>query len=180
VSQTVLVVEDEPQMAAVVREYLAKAGFRVLTATDGRMGLLTAQQEKPDLVILDLMLPEMDGLELLSTLRRESRVYVILLTARTEETDKVVGLALGADDYMTKPFSPRELVARVRAVLRRSGPPPGGLATDRIRASDIEIDVPRRHVDVERLPCIPALDLRRSVRKFGDDPMRLSWFHKTF
>ncbi len=115
----ILVIDDEPSIVNLVTAYLKPEGYEVFTATDGPSGLKVMRAFKPDLVILDIMLPGMDGLELLSRLRRESEVYVILLTARTEETDKVVGLSVGADDYVTKPFSPRELTARVKAALRR-------------------------------------------------------------
>jgi two-component system alkaline phosphatase synthesis response regulator PhoP len=115
----ILVIDDEPSIVNLVTAYLKPEGYEVYTAMDGQSGLKAARAFKPDLVILDLMLPGMDGLELLSRLRRESQVYVILLTAKTEETDKIVGLSVGADDYITKPFSPRELTARVKAALRR-------------------------------------------------------------
>ncbi len=115
----ILVIDDEPSIINLVQAYLKPEGFEVYTAADGNAGLKAARAFKPDLIILDLMLPGIDGIELLSRLRRESDVYVIMLTARTEETDKVVGLSVGADDYVTKPFSPRELVARVKAALRR-------------------------------------------------------------
>src|SRR5512132_2280737 len=116
----ILVVDDEPSVTNLVSAYLRAEGYEVFTATDGNAGLKAARAFDPDLIILDLMLPGMDGIELLSRLRRESDVYVIMLTARTEETDKIVGLSVGADDYVTKPFSPRELVARVKAALRRA------------------------------------------------------------
>src|SRR5215208_3340860 len=115
----ILVVDDEPSVTNLVSAYLRTEGYEVFTAADGHAGLKAALTFKPDLIILDLMLPGIDGIELLSRLRRESEVYVIMLTARTEETDKIVGLSVGADDYVTKPFSPRELVARVKAALRR-------------------------------------------------------------
>jgi two-component system alkaline phosphatase synthesis response regulator PhoP len=113
------VVDDEPGLLEVVTAYLKPEGYRVETALDGPSGLKAARSFKPDLIVLDIMLPGMDGLEVLSQLRRESDVYVILLTSRSEETDKIVGLSVGADDYLTKPFSPRELAARVKAALRR-------------------------------------------------------------
>jgi len=116
----VLIAEDDREIVKVVRAYLEGAGFNVLTSYDGKEALFMAQQERPDLVILDLMLPEMDGLDVCRLLRRESDIPIIMLTARVEEVDKLVGLELGADDYITKPFSPRELVARVRATLRRA------------------------------------------------------------
>ncbi len=115
----ILVIDDEPSIVNLITAYLKPEGYEIHTAMDGTSGLKAARAFKPDLVILDIMLPGMDGLELLSRLRRESEVYVILLTAKTEETDKIVGLSVGADDYVTKPFSPRELTARVKAALRR-------------------------------------------------------------
>src|SRR5512135_1904053 len=115
----ILIIDDEPSIVNLVSAYLKPEGYEVYTAADGIAGLKAAKTYKPDLVLLDIMLPGMDGMELLARLRRESDVYVILLTARTEETDKVVGLTMGADDYVTKPFSPRELVARVKSALRR-------------------------------------------------------------
>ena len=115
----ILVVDDEPSILKLVTSFLEKEGYQVFTAADGPSGLKAARAYKPDLIVLDIMLPGMDGIELLSNLRRESDVYVIMLTAKTEETDKIVGLSVGADDYVTKPFSPRELVARVKAALRR-------------------------------------------------------------
>ena len=115
----ILIIDDEPSIIKLVSAYLKPEGYEVLTASDGVSGLKVARAFNPDLIILDLMLPGMDGIELLSTLRRESNTYVIMLTAKTEETDKIIGLSIGADDYVTKPFSPRELVARVKAALRR-------------------------------------------------------------
>ena len=115
----ILVIDDEPSIQSVVAAYLKVEGYDYQTAADGRSGLSLARTFKPDIIILDVMLPGMDGIELLANLRRESNVYVIMLTARTEETDKIVGLSVGADDYLTKPFSPRELIARIKAALRR-------------------------------------------------------------
>jgi two-component system alkaline phosphatase synthesis response regulator PhoP len=115
----VLVIDDEESILNLVTSYLEKEGYQIATATDGLSGLKAARTFKPDIVVLDIMLPEMDGIELLTQLRRESNVYVIMLTAKTEETDKIVGLSVGADDYVTKPFSPRELTARIKAALRR-------------------------------------------------------------
>jgi two-component system alkaline phosphatase synthesis response regulator PhoP len=115
----ILVIDDEPSILNLVTSYLRAENYEVFTADDGPSGLKAARAFKPDLVVLDIMLPGMDGIELLTQLRRESDVYVILLTARTEETDKVIGLSVGADDYLTKPFSPRELVTRIKAALRR-------------------------------------------------------------
>jgi DNA-binding response OmpR family regulator len=119
-SQLILVVDDEPKVARLARDYLEKHGFHVLTASDGQSALAAARREKPDLVILDLMLPQIDGREVCRILRRESDVPIIMLTALSEEIDQVTGLEIGADDYITKPFSPRALVARVRALLRRT------------------------------------------------------------
>ena len=123
-AQTILVVDDEPQIVRLVRAYLEEAGFRVVIASDGEQALYVAHHEKPDLVVLDLLMPRMDGLEFSRRIRRERNVPIIILTARAEEADRIVGLELGADDYVTKPFSPREVVARVRAVLRRAQAPP--------------------------------------------------------
>jgi len=133
----ILVVDDEPKIAEICQDYLKAAGFEVITAMTGPDGLSAARREKPDLVVLDLMLPGMDGLDVCRALRRESDVPIIMLTARVEETDKLIGLEIGADDYITKPFSPRELVARVRVVLRRvSGDP----TSDVIRAGEVSLD----------------------------------------
>lgn len=118
-SAKILVVDDEPAIVSTVQAYLEREGYTVYTAADGLAALKAARAFRPDLIVLDIMLPGMDGLEVLRRLRQESEVYVLMLTARTDETDKIVGLGIGADDYMTKPFSPRELVARVKAILRR-------------------------------------------------------------
>ena len=142
----VLVVEDELKIARLVRDYLHQAGFAVLEAADGPSALALARQEKPDMVLLDLGLPGMDGLDVTRRLRATSAVPIIMLTARTEETDRVVGLELGADDYVIKPFSPKELVARIRAVLRRAEATLGGGET--IRAGDLVMDLPRMRVTV--------------------------------
>ena len=119
--ELILVIEDEPQIARLARDYLLKNGYRVLIAADGAAGLATARRESPDLVLLDLLLPGMDGREVCRRLRAESAVPILMLTALAEDTDQIVGLELGADDYITKPFSPAVLVARVRAALRRAG-----------------------------------------------------------
>ena len=145
---TILVVDDEPRIVRLVRDYLEHSGFGVLTAADGPAALRTARTRHPDLVILDLGLPGLDGLDVARALRREGEVPIIMLTARAEESDKLVGLELGADDYLSKPFSPKELVARVRAVLRRAeGFRQGG--TDVVRVGDdVELDVPRMQARV--------------------------------
>ena len=137
-AQTILVVDDEARIVKLVRDYLERAGFHVLAARDGETALSLARREQPDLIVLDLMLPGVDGLDVCRRLRRESGVPIIMLTARVEEADRVVGLELGADDYVTKPFSPRELVARVRATLRRAGGEVGPPTV--IRAGDVELD----------------------------------------
>jgi DNA-binding response OmpR family regulator len=145
--EMILIVDDEPKIVKTVRAYLESAGFRVATADSGQMALTVFRHEKPALVILDLGLPGLDGLDVARALRRDSSVPIIMLTARVDEADKLIGLELGADDYMTKPFSPRELVARVRAVLRRAGaereaaPPP-------VIAGEVMIDSERRQVRV--------------------------------
>ena len=138
--KTILVVDDEPQIVQLVRDYLEHGAFTVLTAADGSTALRIAATQHPDLVILDLGLPGIDGLDVTRSLRRNGTVPIIMLTARTDESDKLVGLELGADDYLTKPFSPKELVARVRSVLRRSE---AALAPrDLIRVGDAELNLP--------------------------------------
>ncbi len=149
----ILVIDDEPSIVNLVTAYLKPEGYEVHTAMDGPSGLKAARAFKPDLVILDLMLPGMDGLELLSRLRRESQVYVILLTAKTEETDKVVGLSVGADDYMTKPFSPRELTARVKAALRRiQTAATSGSEMSVLSFRHLRMDIGARKVSVDEKP----------------------------
>jgi two-component system alkaline phosphatase synthesis response regulator PhoP len=138
-NELILVVDDEPKIVRLARDYLERGGFRVLPVYDGPTALAAARQERPDLVVLDLNLPGMDGLDVCRALRRESSVPIIMLTARVEETDRLIGLEVGADDYIVKPFSPRELVARVRAVLRRTQgevQSPGV-----IRAGGLELDL---------------------------------------
>ena len=138
-NETILVVDDEPKIVKQAQDYLQRGGYRVVTAGDGTTAMAVARHERPDLIVLDLNLPGLDGLDVCRALRRESDVPIIMLTARVEETDRLIGLELGADDYITKPFSPRELVARVRAVLRRVQ---GGVRTPGlIRAGDLEIDL---------------------------------------
>ena len=139
----VLVVDDEPMVREVLERYLRKEGFDVSTAEDGPEALATFASDEPDLVLLDLMLPRIDGYEVFRRMRATAKTPVIMLTARGEETDRVVGLELGADDYVTKPFSPREVVARVRAVLRRTGEP---AVVDRMDLGDLQIDTDRREV----------------------------------
>ncbi len=142
-AKKILVIDDEPEIVQICSDYLQAAGFDILTAGDGPEGLTKARSHKPDLVVLDLMLPGMDGLDLCRALRHESNVPIIMLTARIEETDKLIGLELGADDYITKPFSPRELVVRVRTVLRRAS---GDPSSEVIRAGDLTLDRSRYQV----------------------------------
>jgi two-component system, OmpR family, alkaline phosphatase synthesis response regulator PhoP len=147
---TILVVDDEPKIAQLARDYLEHAGFRVVSATDGRAALRAVSRERPDLIVLDLRLPDMDGLDVTRTLRKASSVPIIMLTARDDESDKLIGLELGADDYMTKPFSPKELVARVRAVLRR-----GALALaggESLRVGELIVDRSRMRASVGGRP----------------------------
>jgi two-component system alkaline phosphatase synthesis response regulator PhoP len=143
----ILLVDDEPRIVQLVRDYLEHSGFGVLTATDGPTALRTASTQHPDLIVLDLGLPGIDGLDVMRTLRKTSEVPIIVLTARGEESDRVAGLELGADDYLTKPFSPKELVARVRSVLRRAD----GMKApaDVIRVGyDVELKVPSMEVRI--------------------------------
>jgi DNA-binding response OmpR family regulator len=148
--QTVLVVDDEPKIARLARDYLEHAGYGVLIAGDGPSAVQAARSRRPDLVILDLGLPGLDGLEVLRSIRATGAMPVVVLTARDTELDKLLGLELGADDYVTKPFSPRELVARVRAVLRRSERAPE--VGDRIVVGDLVLDVPRMRATVAERP----------------------------
>jgi two-component system alkaline phosphatase synthesis response regulator PhoP len=150
----ILVVDDEPRIAEIARDYLERAGYRVTTAGNGTDALALARTRHPDLIVLDLGLPHMDGLDVTRTLRKQSNVPIIMLTARVDESDKLVGLELGADDYVTKPFSPKELVARVRAVFRRIDAAPE--RGDVIRSGDV------------------TLDKRRMQAKVGDRPIDLT------
>jgi DNA-binding response OmpR family regulator len=147
--KTILVVDDEPKIAALARDYLEHAGFAVVTARDGRAAIDTIARSRPDLVVLDLGLPELDGLDVTREIRRDSTLPIIMLTARDDELDKLLGLELGADDYLTKPFSPRELVARVKAVLRRVDASGGGGAREVVRAADVTLDLPRMRAEVD-------------------------------
>lgn len=149
--QKVLLIEDEPKIIQLARDYLERGGFEVLSASTGENALASLRADNPDLAVLDLGLPGMDGLDVLRTLRRDSNTPVIILTARGEESDRLVGLELGADDYMVKPFSPKELVARVRAVLRRAeGSSPAG--ADMLRAGDLVLNVPKMRLTVRDEP----------------------------
>ncbi len=139
----ILIVDDEPKIVRLVADYLEAAGFGVTTARTGDEALMRARTESPDLVVLDLGLPGLDGLDVTRALRCDGELPIIMLTARDDETDRVIGLELGADDYVTKPFSPRELVARIRAVLRRHS---GSATAETLRAGDLSLDVPRMRV----------------------------------
>lgn len=141
-TQTILVVDDDRELRRLVKSYLEGEGFRAVTAGDGREALFVARQEKPDLIVLDLMMPEMGGFEFIRAYNKEGNAPIIVLTAKLEESDKVLGLELGADDYVTKPFSLRELTARVRAVLRRAGK--GLTPKDIVRVADVSVDVAGR------------------------------------
>jgi DNA-binding response OmpR family regulator len=156
----VLVVDDEPMVRDVLARFLAKEGFVVDTAEDGEAALAALDRNSPDLVVLDLMLPRIDGLEVFRRIRDRGPAAVIMLTAKGEETDRVVGLELGADDYVTKPFSPREVVARVRAVLRRSGMKVAGPQADVLVFDDLEIDGGRRTV------CLSGEPVRLTRKEF--------------
>jgi DNA-binding response OmpR family regulator len=140
----ILVVDDELKIARLVKDYLSEAGFDVALASTGPAAVASARSQRPDLVILDLGLPGMDGYDVTRAIRAQSAIPIIMLTARSEETDRIVGLELGADDYMVKPFSPRELVARVKAVLRRAG---GEVGTETLRVVDLVINLPHRTVE---------------------------------
>jgi DNA-binding response OmpR family regulator len=150
VTKKILVVDDKQELRTLLKSYLTQEGFDVATAADGREALFVARSEKPDLIILDLMMPEMGGYEFMRAYNREADTPIIILTARLEENDKVLGLELGADDYVTKPFSPRELTARVRAVLRRLEKQ--GLEPDILRAAGILVDRAGRVVTVSGQP----------------------------
>jgi DNA-binding response OmpR family regulator len=155
--RTVLVVDDEATVRDVVGQYLARDGYRVVSTGDGRDVSGLVESEAPQLVVLDVMLPGIGGLELCREIRTRWAIPVILLTARSDESDRIVGLELGADDYVTKPFSPRELVARVRAVLRRGG---GGVGAEVLQLGELEIDVPAREVRLR------GEDVRLAAREF--------------
>ena len=142
----ILIVDDEQMIRSLVASYLRSDGFEVVEAANGQEAVAAVSKRKPDLVVMDIRMPGMDGLEALKEIRRVSDVYVILLTARAEETDRIIGLSVGADDYVTKPFSPRELVARVKAVLRRSRTGAAAGSPDRLEFNTVIVDVGRRQV----------------------------------
>jgi DNA-binding response OmpR family regulator len=148
--QQILVVEDEMKIARTLRDYLEVAGFEVSVVGDGSAALASARGNRPDLIVLDLGLPGMDGLDVARELRRGSTTPIVMVTARSEESDRIVGLELGADDYLVKPFSPKELVARVRAVLRRTSG--DGARAEILRSGDVEMDVPKMRARVDGRP----------------------------
>jgi DNA-binding response OmpR family regulator len=148
--KTILVVDDEPKIASLARDYLEHAGFAVVVASDGPSALDAVVRQRPDLVVLDLGLPRLDGLDVTREIRRTSTLPIVMLTARDDELDKLLGLELGADDYLTKPFSPRELVARVRAVLRRVdlGARDGDKSREVVTAGELTLDLPRMRAEL--------------------------------
>ena len=154
----ILIVEDDPDTVKLVTAFLTRDGYRVLSARNGIAGLRLAREERPDLVVLDLMLPGLDGLEICRAIRERSSVPIIMLTAMVDEEDRLTGLELGADDYVTKPFSPRELAARVRAVLRRSAPDDEAQSTGVLTHRDVAVDMGRRVATVDGA----AMDLTRT------------------
>jgi two-component system alkaline phosphatase synthesis response regulator PhoP len=170
---TILIVEDEENIRDLVAAYLERAGFDVVAAVDGETALRLAEQTDPVLVVLDLMLPGIDGLEVCRRLRRESDVPILMLTARTEERDKLVGLGLGADDYVTKPFSPREMVARVRTILRRAGPGQRPAEGQILTQGGLEMDIVRRTVAVDGRPVNLSLREFELLHTLLDHPGRV-------
>jgi two-component system, OmpR family, alkaline phosphatase synthesis response regulator PhoP len=147
-AQTVLVVEDEASIASFVALYLKNAGYAVRTVDNGNEALEQVESDRPDLIVLDLMLPDVDGIEVCRRIRKSSDVPILMLTARDEDVDKIIGLEVGADDYLTKPFNPRELVARVKSILRRAVPERREVETKQLKHGDLEIDAGRREVRV--------------------------------
>jgi len=161
---TVLIIEDESELVKVLKAYLEKANFAVLTANRGDTGFSLWERERPDLVILDLNLPGMDGLDVAREIRRKENTPIIMVTARVEETDRLIGLELGADDYVTKPYSPREIVARVRAVLRRSGTEPEIARVIRVNDLTIDLDTHSVHRGTEEIKLTPTeFDLLKTL-----------------
>jgi len=168
--QRILIVDDEPKITQLVRDYLERSGFAVVSARDGREAVMRARMDRPDLIVLDLGLPDLDGLDVTRQLRRDSQVPIIMLTARDDEADRVAGLELGADDYVTKPFSPRELVARVRAVLRRQAGEVGG---EVLRAGDLELDIPKMRAEVLGKPVDLTTTEFQLLAALGRQPGRI-------
>ncbi len=170
---TILVVDDEPKMVDLVRAYLERDGYRVAEAGDGRQALEVFRKVSPDLIVLDLMLPEMDGLEVCREIRRTSDVPVIMLTARDDDADKLIGLEIGADDYITKPFSPRELVARVRVVLRRVRPETPARPEGRLVHGELVLDQERVEVSCHGQPLPLTLTEFRILAALAASPGRV-------
>jgi DNA-binding response OmpR family regulator len=166
----ILVVDDELKIARLVRDYLTEAGFDVVLAGSGHAALASARSDQPDLVVLDLGLPGMDGYDVTRSIRRHSAIPIIMLTARSEETDRIIGLELGADDYVVKPFSPRELVARVKAVLRRTN---GETASETIRVKDLLINLPHRSVERDRVRIVLTASEFELLRTLAASPGRV-------
>jgi two-component system, OmpR family, alkaline phosphatase synthesis response regulator PhoP len=156
-AQTVLVVEDEPSIASFVSLYLTNAGYRVRAVGSGADALAQVEAEQPALIVLDLMLPDLDGIEVCRRIRQRRDIPILMLTARDEDVDKIIGLEVGADDYMTKPFNPRELVARVKSILRRAAPPERAAESAQLRHGDLLVDAGRReaHVGGEEIRLAP-------------------------
>jgi two-component system, OmpR family, alkaline phosphatase synthesis response regulator PhoP len=150
--EKILIVDDEPHIVELIELYATQAGYAVVLAHDGERAVAVADQERPDLIVLDLMLPKLNGFEVCKRIRQKSDVPIVMLTARTDDIDKIVGLEIGADDYLTKPFNPRELIARVRAILRRVGATPTPRDDGVIRIGRIEIDQAAREVRVGGAP----------------------------
>ena len=168
-ASTVLIVEDDPHTVEVVQLYLRRDGHKVISAADGLEGLRLAREAHPDLVVLDLMLPGMDGIQLCRLLREESEVPIVMLTARVEEEDRLAGLDLGADDYVTKPFSPRELAARIRAVLRRSARDVVDSRPVELAYGNIAVNRPRRTVHISKTPVrLTPTEFRLLVLMLGE------------
>lgn len=155
-AKTILIVDDKLNVQILLKDLLSEQGFRVVTASNGREALFTARHEKPDLILLDIMMPEMDGYEFIQLYRKESDAPIILLTAVLEESDKVLGLELGADDYITKPFGPRELIARTRAVLRRTGKEDSGAEVLRVGGITLDRSAYRVFVDGREVTLTPS------------------------
>jgi len=161
----ILIVEDDPKTSALLKVYLEREGYQTRTAADGAQAVELAQRHTPALIVLDLMIPKLDGLEVCRRIRRVSEVPILMLTARVEEVDKLVGLSIGADDYVTKPFSPREVVARVKAILRRAAPKPEGAVSKPLASGDLLVDESKAKVTLKgKAVSLTAIELRLLAR----------------
>jgi DNA-binding response OmpR family regulator len=161
----ILIVEDDPKTSNLLKVYLEREGFQTRAAADGAQAVDLAQRHSPALIVLDLMIPKLDGLEVCRRIRQTSDVPILMLTARVEEVDKLVGLSLGADDYVTKPFSPREVVARVKAILRRTAPKADGRAAKALTSEDLVVDEAKAKVTLKGKPiALTAIELRLLVK----------------